>query len=179
MSLPFHSTEGLLFWGVDLPNQLSCTNLPSVEPSAYQKSKDQIKPLRLLVGSDRASQEFVQHLKFEKNQLEVFQVSGAGYKLYLICSGQADGWICASRNTVYKWDTCAGHALLRARFSDSSTANVVEFTNVLDQEKNKTRSPLRYTLDSGGSQECHQTGLIAFSDPCFLHTICMCQSNIL
>ncbi len=57
---------------------------------------------------------------------------GAGYKSWLVLTGQVDAYIHVTKIKV--WDTCAGHALLRAAGGDMTDKSGVSLTYSKDHE---------------------------------------------
>ena len=76
-------------------------------------------------------------------------VAGGGYKLLAVADGLARASL-LSKPTVFQWDTCAVHALLRALGGD-----------VVDRDGR----PLRY---DAASDPCHRRGFVAYRDPAAL-----------
>lgn len=79
-------------------------------------------------------------------------VAGGGYKLLAVADGLAQSSL-LSKPTIFQWDTCAVHALLRALGGD-----------IVDCDGR----PLRY--DAAGDP-CHRRGLVAYRDPAALPPI--------
>lgn len=104
--LPFHGTIGLSQWAVHLPGLCIAHNLAF--PVSHRRST---APISVLLGNDRASDALAD--RCTADGLQVFRVSGAGYKLWLLINQMVDAWIVPTA-TVYNWDTCAGHVLLKA-----------------------------------------------------------------
>jgi hypothetical protein len=149
LQLPFHSTSGVSQWAVHLSKQMVWHNIPLVSSDSCS-----LESPRVLLGSDLNSCALADRLSAQGAQ--VYRVSGAGYKLWLLINGHADAWIVPTA-TVYRWDTCAGHVLLKARHS-STNADLLELS--------PGKAPLDYRLvdanNNSGSDSASISGLIAF-----------------
>lgn len=59
------------------------------------------------------------------SRFHVITAKGAGFKLQMICEGLADVWICTS-GTTFKWDTCAGHVMLKTNIGNNVTRSSMQ-----------------------------------------------------
>ncbi|KAG6450901.1 hypothetical protein O3G_MSEX006829 [Manduca sexta] len=78
-------------------------------------------------------------------------VPGAGHKLLKVVLGEAVAYL-VTKGTTFKWDTCAAHAILRAKGGDIVT--------------NDTFTPITYNdpIDADNQVYCNAGGIIAYSD---------------
>ncbi|CAG9792714.1 unnamed protein product [Diatraea saccharalis] len=76
---------------------------------------------------------------------------GAGYKLMKVSQGEAIAYI-LSKGTTFLWDTCAPHAILRARGGDIITY--------------KSQESVKYNIPecNDNQQYCNSNGIIAYND---------------
>eukprot|EP00047_Mylnosiga_fluctuans_P018652 m.73532 g.73532 ORF g.73532 m.73532 type:complete len:186 (-) comp7728_c0_seq4:88-645(-) len=103
---PFHALAGTTwtgrcFWGVS-----------HGEVNAYGPPIGQHPPrsVPVVMHSKRERSDIIASLQ----AFQSFGVPGAGYKQLCVIDGLADAFILSAAST-YKWDTCAGHAILRAQ----------------------------------------------------------------
>ncbi|KAG5670225.1 hypothetical protein PVAND_000502 [Polypedilum vanderplanki] len=89
---------------------------------------------------------------FKSNLFECCVAAGAGYKALKVIQKHADIYY-LSKNSTFKWDTCAAQAILRSFGGD-----IVELNSSV---KLKKSIPLSYKDDE---EKCNQNGLIAFID---------------
>ncbi|CAB3237073.1 unnamed protein product [Arctia plantaginis] len=96
--------------------------------------------------------------KFKNVGWEVKTVPGAGHKLLKVVLGEAAAYI-VSQGTTYRWDTCAPHAILRAKGGD-----------VLCY---KPHTPVTYNVATGINPSYYRNseGIIAFNNPSILEEI--------
>lgn len=98
---------------------------------------------------------------------EVVPASGVGYKLLCVVDGLADAYL-LSKSSVFKWDTCAPHAMLRALGGE-----VVSWRGVVERGQ---MSPLCYhrpdePVLGGGQCWRNEGGVLAFRLPKVAHSI--------
>jgi hypothetical protein len=107
--------------------------------------------------------------------------SGAGYKLLLAAQGRVAAYV-LSKRSIYLWDCCAPHAILRAagggivRFHDTMAAlktagacDKAEEDGLLDAETLRSLE-VNYTPMADGSRKIIN-GVIAYSSPALLDII--------
>lgn len=94
----------------------------------------------------------------EEAGYELCQAAGAGYKLLCVILGIAQAYI-LTRDSTFKWDTCAPHAILRAQGGDI----LVRKGLINTDECVKYSSP---DFDEGFpdlmAQYCNRGGIIAY-----------------
>lgn len=89
--------------------------------------------------------------KFNKADWEVKILPGAGNKLLKVALGEVSAYI-VSTPTIFRWDTCAGHAILKAKGGEILTYN--------------NRTPITYNtpLTASTKDNGNLDGIIAFSN---------------
>jgi len=122
-------------------------NKTSVLPQSYIKNLTKTKSERpkIVIGSSE-SPELLSTL--QKN-FQVFSAGGAGHKIMMLVDGVADIYI-NSTPSVYYWDTCGPHAILKAIGGD-----ILTFTHFKEIIYN----------DAEVSGSVHEHGIVAFIDP--------------
>ena len=103
----------------------------------------------------------------EEAGYKLCQAAGAGYKLLCVILGIAQAYI-LTRDSTYKWDTCAPHAILRAQGGDILIRKTLGDTN----------ENIRYStpdFDEGVpdlvAQYCNRGGLVAYRSTSTLNSI--------
>lgn len=96
--------------------------------------------------------------KFKNAGWEVKALPGAGHKLLKVALGETAAYI-VSQGTTFRWDTCAPHAILRAKGGD-----LVSYTSYL---------PIKYNdpMDNNTQQYCNNEGIIAYNKTSVLEKI--------
>lgn len=102
-------------------------------------------------------------------EFNVQYAAGAGYKLICVAQDLADAYL-LSKDTVFKWDSCGPHAILR-----SLGGGLLTFQGLLDLAKqgenfrpdDLSRHEVLYNMSveggsSGISKFCNKGGLIAY-----------------
>lgn len=100
--------RGQIYWGVNVGAQgyTSSTLTPTTAPS------QSVREGRSAVVGFTESQEFVDDALLH-NGFDAKKAAGAGYKLLCVAKGWVDMYA-TSKGSTYKWDSCAGHAILNA-----------------------------------------------------------------
>lgn len=97
-------------------------------------------------------------LSLEAAGYKLCQAAGAGYKLLCVILGIAQAYI-LTRDSTFKWDTCAPHAILRAQGGDIIIRKTLGDTN--DGVKYSTPD-----FDEGVpdmmAQYCNRGGIVAY-----------------
>ncbi|UYV76280.1 INPP1 [Cordylochernes scorpioides] len=97
---------------------------------------------------------------------KVIQTAGAGHKLCLVLLQQADLYL-LTKGSTFCWDTCAPHAILRARgggivrYADAMATPPAALPDALPS--------LQLTYHKKESR--HDQGIIAYLDPCHLEDL--------
>lgn len=130
-----------IFWGVCCGDTRS-TNVPARAESNETK---------IAVLSSSEQTKFTKFLK-QKLRADIVYSAGAGHKLLKLITGDADLNL-LSRGTTFKWDTCAGQAILMAM-----SGNVLSLNDTIFAGK---PVPLTY-----GSKEpnCNLNGILAYRE---------------
>jgi inositol polyphosphate 1-phosphatase len=123
-----------IFYGISL-NDLKITNVSNAEEATGEKLA--------IISSSEA---------FKLNSFRTVAAAGAGYKALKVIQHDADIYY-LSKDSTFKWDTCACQAVLRALGGD-----IVEFTSSV---KSKLPIPLKY---GEGEEKCNRYGLIAYQN---------------
>jgi inositol polyphosphate 1-phosphatase len=102
---PFHTKDesagtykSKVYWGVCLANGVKQNNI------TQQQNTDHI--VVLSASEDRKFKKVLKDLKYN-----LVYSAGAGHKILKVITGEADLYL-LSKNTTYKWDTCAPQAIL-------------------------------------------------------------------
>lgn len=130
-----------VFWGVSVGD----VKLTNVEPPAQERST------KIAVLSSSEQTKFTKFLK-QKLKYEICYSSGAGHKILKLITGEADLNL-LSRSTSYKWDTCAGQAILMAMGGNVLSLNDTIFTG--------KPVPLQY---NSSEPNCNMKGILAYRD---------------
>lgn len=102
----------------------------------------------------------------------LIEAAGAGYKILMVAKGATDAYV-LSKDTTFKWDTCAPHALLKAL-----GGGIVEFKAALGGVVRE----LVYSVEERGDDEeveeggklercCNVGGIIAYRTEAVLKRI--------
>jgi len=142
LNQPFTSFQngtwrGTCYWGICYPNW----HLSNIEKNDPQKE------IVLLSRNDSTSVTFFQ----KKHRIEI--ITGAGNKGVAVIQGKAFGCL-LSQTSIYKWDTCAPHAILK-----SLGGNMVNLANF---------NPLIYDLDI---KVPHPQGILMYLSQDFLQLV--------
>lgn len=96
----FFRWSGACHWGIHTP-ALSLSSLGSTS----------FTPTNHITLSSSEDQQIKSKLEYAGFKLIV--AAGAGYKILTVIKGITDAYV-LSKDTTYKWDTCAPHAILKA-----------------------------------------------------------------
>lgn len=142
-------------WGVCVDG-CKVSSVPDIP--VHSTSADQIL---LTSSSDKAE------IKDKFSQCySILHAAGAGYKLLCIIQGLADGYV-LSKNSTFKWDTCAPHAVLLALGGGILSYKCFsDFAQESSQPLTKADS-LQIRYDRGGNsvgvgQWCNSDGIVAY-----------------
>ncbi len=120
--------QGRIYWGVCLGDVRAASPsltapLPSPPPASC---------IRVMVsGSEKKYFRDCFHTDGDDDySFESYPASGAGYKMLCVARGLAGVYASSSAST-YRWDSCAGHALLLALGGD-----VLEYAGSVDSSNN-------------------------------------------
>lgn len=98
--------RGQVYWGVCLDeSKRYYSSTLKFNPAASSGDKN-----NTIVVSKTEASALVDKLK---RQYSTFPAMGAGYKMLCVARGWALHYV-TQKDSTYKWDTCAGHAILRA-----------------------------------------------------------------
>lgn len=95
-----NSYTSKIVWGICM-GDLKVTNLPD----------SNVKNTKLALVSKAEDEKYIKALR-DLGYTVVYS-AGAGYKMLKVICGEADLFL-LSKNTTFKWDTCAPHAILNA-----------------------------------------------------------------
>ena len=118
-SPPKINYTGSCHWGIAVDNHPPSTGVcksnhnPIVYNSASQSTVSSCRQQVVGLCSKGESTKVKNQLKDHVDCLQ--HPSGAGYKLFCVCVGKADLYIVTRGDTIFKWDTCGPHALLKSR----------------------------------------------------------------
>lgn len=94
-----------MYWGISYENlRIPSSSLLTQEPASSSEG-DQRKRI---VVSFTESEQLQSRLQ---ERYELFEAAGAGYKILSVAKGWVDLYV-TQKPSSYKWDTCAGHAIL-------------------------------------------------------------------
>lgn len=145
--------SGECFWGVHIPN-LTLTSLPC---SAFVRTNH--------VTLSSSEDEQIKN-KLKAAGFSLLQAAGAGYKTLMVARGVADAYI-LSKDTTFKWDTCAPHALLKAlgggivEYKAALTGVIKELTYNVEDE----------TVARKLERCCNVGGIIAYKNQVVLRAV--------
>lgn len=137
-----------LYWGISIGD----IKLTNVEPPSQERT------MKIAVLSSSEQTKFTKFLK-QKLKYEICYSAGAGHKILKLITGEGDLNL-LSRATTFKWDTCAGQAILIAL-----GGNVLSLNDTIFAGK---PVPLQY-----GAKEpnCNMNGILAYRDEETINTI--------
>lgn len=137
-----------VYWGISIGD----VKLSNVEPPSQERT------MKIAVLSSSEQTKFTKFLK-QKLKYEICYSSGAGHKILKLITGEGDLNL-LSRATTFKWDTCAGQAILIAL-----GGNVLSLNDTIFAGK---PVPLQY-----GNKEpnCNMNGILAYRDEETINTI--------
>lgn len=130
-----------IFWGISVGD----VKLTNVEPPSQERNH------KIAVLSSSEQTKFTKFLK-QKLKYEICYSSGAGHKILKLITGEADLNL-LSRSTTFKWDTCAGQAILMAMGGNVLSLNDTIFTG--------KPVPLLY---SSNEPNVNMNGILAYRD---------------
>ncbi|XP_041970442.1 inositol polyphosphate 1-phosphatase [Aricia agestis] len=136
---PFYNNgEGRVIWGAKIDDTLECS----------EQNTNKHSDSKTILMSSSEEPEIIQ--KFINSGWEVKFEAGAGNKLMKVALGEAKAYL-VTKGTTFRWDTCAPHAILKAKGGD-----------VL----NKTYKPIKYNDEKNlDTQEyCNKDGITAFTN---------------
>ena len=137
--------RGQIYWGVSLgDNRKFYSESLKIEAEEREKSK--------VVLSFTEPREVKKKLGRE---WDLVTAAGAGYKMLSVALGFADAYA-TSKGSTYKWDTCAGHAILKAMGGNCLN---------LDLEQSEEISYSKGQSESDGVKRwANNKGLLAYKD---------------
>lgn len=140
--------QSKIYWGISLGD----IKLTNVEPPTQERTS------KTAILSSSEQTKFTKFLK-QKLKYDICYSSGAGHKILKLITGEADLNL-LSRATTFKWDTCAGQAILMAIGGNVLSLNDTIFTG--------KPVPLQY-----GNKEpnCNMNGILAYRDEETINTI--------
>lgn len=133
----FNEGKGRIIWGVHYGEIRECGGTETVELTDNNTI--------LMSGAEKP--EIIE--KVRNAGWDVKSVPGAGHKLMKVALGEAAAYI-VSQGTTFLWDTCAPHAILRAKGGDLfnfKTLEPITYNNPVEEETQKY---------------CNSDGIIAF-----------------
>ncbi|XP_067929966.1 inositol polyphosphate 1-phosphatase-like [Watersipora subatra] len=109
-----------------------------------------------------------EHMSFlvENPNYQLISPKGAGNKILAVVNGLADLYIVTiESNVVHRWDTCAGHAILKM-----AGGGIVSYKDTLDAltsyQGDLASFPFsKYEIDYRGGEEPLKDGIVAYSQP--------------
>ncbi|XP_053603888.1 inositol polyphosphate 1-phosphatase [Plodia interpunctella] len=138
----FRGNKGRILWGISYEDYKAwgCSD------------KDIHTNTNTVLMSGAENQDIIEKVK--KSGWEVMSLPGAGNKLMKVALGEAAMYI-VSKGTTFRWDTCAPHAILRAKGGD-----LITYTN---------KSPITYNVPESDNMQtyCNSGGIIAYTNPEF------------
>jgi len=136
--------SGRIHWGCEYASQLF--NNSKLPKTLSEKPESATEKVILSLSGEPS--EVVERLK---PHYECIPAGGAGHKILCVFLGLVDVYV-TSKASTYKWDTCAGQALLQ-----SIGGGCIEYVNHENGLKYNHPNP-----GSGISQWCNNQGVIAF-----------------
>ncbi|CAG5087631.1 Similar to Inpp1: Inositol polyphosphate 1-phosphatase (Mus musculus) [Cotesia congregata] len=86
----------------------------------------------------------------------LIEVTGAGYKILTVATGQADAYV-LSKSSTYKWDTCGPHAIIR-----SLGGNIIDFKKFsTNHDEDPSEFAIKYN-DGDEAKHSNAGGLIVY-----------------
>lgn len=130
------SFESKIFWGSSINGE----NKHNIQDS----SSDNAKKIAIISSSE------TRRPTLESAGYKTVVSNGAGYKILKVIENDASIYF-LSKNTTFKWDTCAGQAIL-----NSIGGDVIDLQASIMKKK-----PISITYKEG-EDKCNRTGLIAY-----------------
>lgn len=128
--------QSKIFWGVSIKNE----NHHNIQ----ETTSDTSKKIAIISSAE------TRRGTLESAGYKCVAANGAGYKLLKVIENDADIYF-LTKNTTFKWDTCAGQAILYAMGGDVIDLNA--------SIKSKKPIPLTYKENE---DKCNKNGLIAY-----------------
>ncbi|KAL4707930.1 hypothetical protein ACJJTC_013721 [Scirpophaga incertulas] len=136
---PFHGNgRGRLFWG------MCSKNASKWGGTHISMTKD--SNVLLMSSADTIVKQM-----FAKSKYRIETMPGAGNKLMHVCLGDAEAYL-LTKGTTYLWDTCAAHAIIKAKGGD-----VLNYV---------TGQSIKYNIPHSPDNQiyCNSDGIIAYCD---------------
>jgi len=131
--------EEPIMWGVAIEGEKSLHGVEMKRPGAEQEKLVTVSRSHTGKGKDVVREQLGK---------ESVPAGGAGYKTYLVLSGQVDAYVHVT--AIKTWDLCAGHALLKSVGGDITDKDGKELRYV--KEKPKFENGLIASLDTAKIQ---------------------------
>ncbi|CAH0553501.1 unnamed protein product [Brassicogethes aeneus] len=125
-----------------------------VSTDSCRKSSIQLSSPRNRIISMSSSESVEVKNKLLEKGFKLAEASGAGYKILTVILGHADVYL-LSKDTTFKWDTCAPHAILK-----SLGGNLLIYEDAL----RNTQSSIKYPTETADCNHSNRGGLIAYKD---------------
>ncbi|CAH2105717.1 unnamed protein product [Euphydryas editha] len=143
---PFYENgKGRIIWGFNFGNI-----------NKWSENKDFTSDDKIILMSGAEKQEIIN--RFKTSGWLVKSVPGAGHKLMKVALGEASAYI-VSQGTTFRWDTCAPHAIIRAK-----GGNVLGYKNYTPIAYNDER-------DLETKEYCNKDGIIAYCNDSVLNEL--------
>ena len=132
------------------PNLSGIPSNPSASPASFvAPSLSGVGSKVLLIGGSEGSRDSSLLLPFRK-EFTIVRAAGAGYKLLCLCEDLAHAYL-LTKPTTYRWDTCAPHAILKAK-----GGNVYNWQKLSDRCRQfaggGSKELLRELVERGGNE---------------------------